>query len=151
LLWDSTSVLPQIFVKEVNTKVKTEDLLYYINVERAKISEYERDQMVVNVLVDKRLDLKYVNEIKQELRRGNFRTILYSTGIKNSKYPPNHPLFKNIGLTHVLFPYYPQLAVFLDSAEHLDLKKYTVKIPDNPMYRVVDIKNNNRVEIKVDS
>lgn len=151
ILNDSISSLPIILWGDSRSKIKLEDILNYINWERSKITEYERGRLIANLHIDKNVKIKVLSDLRYELRKVDFRQIQYSTGIKNSKYPSSYPLFKDVGIKQVLFPHYPELEVFLDSAENLDYDKYTIRIPDNPMYRVQDVRNYNRVEIKSDS
>jgi hypothetical protein len=94
--------------------------------------------------------LKHINLILDELRKSDLRGVQYSTGGKNSRYPPDYPPFKYSGIQKALLPgYFPEFKNFLDSVEQIDLKGKTFRLPKSPMYRNGLQRTYNRIEITV--
>ena len=107
------------------------------------------DQLLVNLHIDRRIRLSEVNRIKLELRKAGVDRVQYSTGVKNSKYPPHYFSFFDLGLQEVL-PRYNQILVdFLDSAERLDMTRYRITVPESILYRNELLKRYNRIEVSV--
>lgn len=59
--------------------VKVENLPQWVAERKAELDELYRDQMVVLLRVDENVEMGYVTDIQQELRRSNARKVLYRT------------------------------------------------------------------------
>ncbi len=59
--------------------VDVEDIIQFVNIEKDKLSEVERDQITMSMKVD--IDVKFgiVSDVQQELREANARRVLYSS------------------------------------------------------------------------
>lgn len=143
--------MPIVFLNDANNQIDIKDIGEILEQEQDKISYYERYQIVINLHIDKNIQLDHVNKLKKEIRKSRFGRIQYSTFKLHSKYPSNHPIIKYSGIEQYLYPRYSELEAFLDSAENLDFSKYSIRIPEVARYRIIDVKKYNRVEIKVDS
>ncbi len=142
---------PLIYMKNTHTKIQLQELQKYLDRERAKLDEIDREQFTPNLHIDSRVPLSFVNELKHALRKAGIRQIQFSTGVKGSRYPSNYPIFKDWGIPQRLQPYHPELELFLDSAETIDYNHFTIRIPDSRMYRIKEVKSYNRLELKVDN
>jgi len=142
---------PLIYFGDVNTQVALNNIAHQLNIEKDKLSEIERDQLIANLHIDRNISMNFINKLKYQFRKANFRNVQYSTGRKYSKYPSNYALFKYSGIQHYLNSrYYPEFEDFLDSAENLDFSKHAIRIPESQMYRVNALKEYNRIAIHVD-
>ncbi|MCG8321459.1 MAG: hypothetical protein MI921_18290 [Cytophagales bacterium] len=143
---------PLIFFNYIDSRVELEEIDKQLNWERDKLDEFEQHLLVANLHIDKELPMSFVNELKYQFRKAGLQKILYSTGRKYSKYPSNYPGFKYSGIWKSLYPkYYPEFEAFLDSAENLDFSRYSIRLPDSPMYRINALKGYNRIEIYVNN
>lgn len=59
--------------------ISPKDIIHWVNVERSKIDELERDQMTVSMKIDSDTKRGIVSDVETELRKANARLILYST------------------------------------------------------------------------
>ena len=141
---------PIIFINNVYTQTGLDSIDIKLNIERDKLSWIESSQMAINLHIDENIPMTFVEELKYRFRQDSLRIIQYSTGQKHSKYPPNYPQWKYSGIQQNLYPrHYPKFVSFLDSAEHLDFDKYTIRLPESMMYRVNALKEYNRIEVYV--
>ncbi|MCU0358895.1 MAG: biopolymer transporter ExbD [Cyclobacteriaceae bacterium] len=68
---------PKIQVNDVFIDAK--DIIQWVNSEKAKLQEYERDQMTVSLKVDSDAKRGIIADVETELRKANARLVLYST------------------------------------------------------------------------
>lgn len=76
----NTSLLgvePKIQVNDVF--VVKEDIIQFVNQEKDKLSEVERDQITMSMKVDVGVKMGIVSDVQQELRKANARKLLYSS------------------------------------------------------------------------
>ena len=147
---DSVTSLPIVFLTDANNRMDINDVTENLVLKHDELSDYERYQTVINLHINKDVQLSHVNKLKGEIRSSGFDRIQYSTFKMHSKYPSNHPFFKYSGIEQYLYPRYSELEAFLDSAKNLDFSKYAIRIPEAARYRFIYFKKYNRVEIKVD-
>ncbi|MEQ8473711.1 MAG: hypothetical protein RIC35_21115 [Marinoscillum sp.] len=138
-----------IFFENIQDRVNLQNIQNVLISERERHFYYEQYQITVNLHIDTRISMNYINPILDELRKSNLRRIQFSTGRKYSRYPAEYPSFKYYGIQKVLPFYSPQFVDFLDSAEQIDLKEKRFKLSESLMYRNGMLKNYNRIGIKV--
>lgn len=68
---------PKIQVNDVF--VEKEDIVQFVNQEKDKLSEVERDQITMSMKVDEEVKMGIVSDVQQELRKANARKLLYSS------------------------------------------------------------------------
>lgn len=68
---------PKIQVNDVF--IETNDIVRFVNQEKDKLSEVERDQITMSMKVDIDAKMGIVSDVQQELREANARKILYSS------------------------------------------------------------------------
>jgi hypothetical protein len=68
---------PKIQVNDVFIEPK--DVIQWVNSEKAKLQEFERDQMTVSLKVDSDAKRGIIADVETELRKANARLVLYST------------------------------------------------------------------------
>ena len=145
------SMSPVLYWDDATTKIRIDEIADYVEQERSTLHESERARLVANLHIDGRVALRWVNRLKQALRKTGLSNIHYATAAKHSKYPSYYPLFENWGIPQTLFMYYPKFEAFLDSAERLNPGRYRLKIPESAMYRIPDYTSSNRVMVAVNS
>ncbi|MBX2917291.1 MAG: biopolymer transporter ExbD [Cyclobacteriaceae bacterium] len=59
--------------------IDTKDIIRWVNEQKAKLDEVERDQLTVSLKVDKDAKRGLIADIETELRKANARKLLYST------------------------------------------------------------------------
>lgn len=59
--------------------IAPKDIIQWVNQEKSKLNEYERDQMTVSLKVDSDTKRGIIADVETELRRANARLLLYST------------------------------------------------------------------------
>ncbi|MBX2894644.1 MAG: biopolymer transporter ExbD [Cyclobacteriaceae bacterium] len=59
--------------------IDTKDIIRWVNEQKAKLDEVERDQITVSLKVDKDAKRGLIADIETELRKANARKLLYST------------------------------------------------------------------------
>lgn len=59
--------------------VDIEDIIQFVNQEKDKLSEVERDQITMSLKVDEEVKFGIIDDVQQELRTGNARRVLYSS------------------------------------------------------------------------
>ncbi|MEO1049424.1 MAG: biopolymer transporter ExbD [Bacteroidota bacterium] len=59
--------------------IDTKDVTRWVNEERAKLKEVERDQMTVALKVDEDAKRGLISDVELELRKANARKLLYTT------------------------------------------------------------------------
>lgn len=59
--------------------IDTKDVIRWVNEEKAKLDEVERDQLTVSLKVDKETKRGIIADVETELRKANARKLLYST------------------------------------------------------------------------
>ena len=64
--------------------VTVEDVVQFVNQEKDKLSEVERDQITMSMKVDTEVKMGLVTDVQEELRKSNARRVLYSS-IKTSR------------------------------------------------------------------
>jgi len=68
---------PRIQVNDV--LIEPEGIVQFVNQEKDKLSEGERDQITMAMKVDKEAKMGIVSDVQQELRNANALKVLYST------------------------------------------------------------------------
>ncbi len=68
---------PRIQVNDV--LVTPKDIVLFVNQEKDKLSEAERDQITMSLKVDREAEMGIVSDVQQELRQANARKVMYST------------------------------------------------------------------------
>ncbi|MFY0606128.1 MAG: biopolymer transporter ExbD [Cyclobacteriaceae bacterium] len=76
-------VEPRIQMNDVIQDV--DDVIMFVNQEKDKLSEVERDQITMSMKVDSEVKMGIVSDVQQELREANARKILYSSVKKAEK------------------------------------------------------------------
>lgn len=59
--------------------IEPKDVIQWVNQEKAKLDEYERDQIWISLKVDSETKRGIIADVETELRRANARKLLYST------------------------------------------------------------------------
>jgi biopolymer transport protein ExbD len=59
--------------------IDTKDIIRWVNEEKAKLEEVERDQLTVALKVDQEAKRGIIADVETELRKANARKLLYST------------------------------------------------------------------------
>lgn len=59
--------------------VEVDDIVQFVNQEKDKLSEVERDQITMSLKVDTEVKMGLVTDVQEELRKGNARRVLYSS------------------------------------------------------------------------
>ncbi len=62
--------------------VTEEDIIQFVNQEKDKLSEVERDQITMSMKVDVEVKMGIISDVQQELRKANARKLLYSSIIR---------------------------------------------------------------------
>ncbi len=139
---------PLIFFESTKRPVNLDGLDWEIRAEKDKLSMYEQDRWMPVLFIDSNIPMSYIKDLKYAFRKSEVRKVMYSTGMKFSKYPSTYPLLRLSGITQVLGPeYYPEFESFLDSAERMDRIKYTLKLSESMMYRINWFDTVNRIEV----
>ncbi|MBU2913873.1 MULTISPECIES: ExbD/TolR family protein [Reichenbachiella] len=68
---------PKIQVNDVF--IEATDVVRFVNQEKDKLSEVERDQITISMKVDVEAKMGIVTDVQQELREANARKVLYSS------------------------------------------------------------------------
>ena len=68
---------PKIQVNDVFVEVS--DIVQFVNQEKDKLNEAERDQITMSMKVDIESKMGIVSDVQQELREANARKVLYSS------------------------------------------------------------------------
>ncbi|MEQ6119393.1 biopolymer transporter ExbD [Reichenbachiella sp. MALMAid0571] len=68
---------PKIQVNDVF--IETKDIVRFVNVEKDKLSEVERDQITMSMKVDIEAKMGIVSDVQEEFREANARKVLYSS------------------------------------------------------------------------
>ncbi|MGL1885967.1 MAG: biopolymer transporter ExbD [Reichenbachiella sp.] len=68
---------PKIQVNDVF--IDYTDIVRFVNTEKDKLSEVERDQITMSLKVDEEAKMGIVSDVQQELREANARKVLYSS------------------------------------------------------------------------
>ena len=68
---------PKIQVNDVFIEVK--DVVRFVNQEKDKLSEVERDQITMSMKVDVEAKMGIVSDVQQEFKEANARKVLYSS------------------------------------------------------------------------
>ena len=71
---------PKIQVNDVFIEVK--DVIRFVNQEKDKLNEVERDQITMSLKVDVESKMGIVSDVQEELREANARKVLYSSSKK---------------------------------------------------------------------
>ena len=74
---------PKIQINDVF--ITEEDIIGFVNTEKDKLDEVERDQITMSMKVDVDVKMGIVSDVQQELRKANALKILYSTIKKVTK------------------------------------------------------------------
>jgi len=59
--------------------VTVDDIIQFVNQEKDKLSEVERDQITMSMKVDVEVKMGIISDVQQELRKANARKLLYSS------------------------------------------------------------------------
>lgn len=140
---------PRIFVGDTRTPLRLDEVKSFLTSNKNRYNQWRPSKPAINLHIDEKINLGFVNDLKQELREAGGETILYSTGGMHSKYPSFYPGFKNSGIPELLHPFYPGFVSFLDSAENLDFRKYAIKTHESDYYRIQGVRRYKRMTIKV--
>ncbi|MBN8575339.1 MAG: biopolymer transporter ExbD [Cytophagales bacterium] len=62
-----------------DTFIDTKDIVRWVNEQRSKLEEVERDQLTVALKVDQDAKRGLISDVELELRKANARKLLYST------------------------------------------------------------------------
>lgn len=62
-----------------DTFIDTKDIIRWVNEQKAKLDEVERDQLTVSLKVDVEAKRGIIADVETELRKANARKLLYST------------------------------------------------------------------------
>lgn len=68
---------PRIQLNDV--LVTPDDIVQFVNQEKDKLSEAERDQITMSLKVDKDAQMGIISDVQTELREANARKVMYST------------------------------------------------------------------------
>jgi len=68
---------PKIQVNDVFVEIT--DIVQFVNQEKDKLNEAERDQITMSMKVDVESKMGIVSDVQQELREANARKVLYSS------------------------------------------------------------------------
>jgi biopolymer transport protein ExbD len=68
---------PKIQINDVF--ITENDIVQFVNQEKDKLTEVERDQITMSMKVDVDVKMGIISDVQQELRKGNARKILYSS------------------------------------------------------------------------
>ena len=68
---------PKIQINDVF--IREEDIIGFVNTEKDKLDEVERDQITMSMKVDVDVKMGIISDVQQELRKANALKILYST------------------------------------------------------------------------
>ncbi|MEQ9288097.1 MAG: biopolymer transporter ExbD [Cyclobacteriaceae bacterium] len=68
---------PKIQVNDVF--IETKDIIRFVNQEKDKLSEVERDQITMSMKVDIEAKMGIVSDVQEEFREANARKVLYSS------------------------------------------------------------------------
>ncbi len=71
---------PKIQVNDVFIEPK--DIIQWVNTEKAKLNEFERDQITISMKIDSDSKRGIIADVETELRRANARIINYSANSK---------------------------------------------------------------------
>jgi len=124
---------PLIFFEDIYNEIELGQISEILKIERGRLEDEPGGRVAVNLHMDKEVQLDFLNQLNYQIRKAGQRLILYSTVPKYSRYPANYPAFRYSGLRYTLQKYYPEFEAFLDSAEKVDLSKYSFRIPDSQM------------------
>ncbi|WP_139793852.1 hypothetical protein [Reichenbachiella faecimaris] len=141
----------KIFFGDERNEIDLDQLKVLIERKKEEYSSVEGSILTYNLIVDKRVKLKYVKDIVHNIRKCGYWGVQYSTGVKHSKYPSYYSGFKNLGIHEYLPPYDPKLEVFLDSIESLDFIKYKISPTASDYFRVPHVQKVNRVVVRRDA
>jgi len=73
----SFGIEPKIQVNDVYIEVK--DIVRFVNQEKDKLNEVERDQITMAMKVDVEAKMGIISDIQEQLREANARKVLYSS------------------------------------------------------------------------
>jgi biopolymer transport protein ExbD len=59
--------------------ITVDDVIQFVNQEKDKLSEVERDQITMSMKVDTEVKMGIISDVQQELRKANARKVLYSS------------------------------------------------------------------------
>jgi len=65
--------------------IEPKDVIQWVNNEKAKLDEFERDQITISFKVDEETKRGLIADVETELRKANARKLMYSTKIKMEK------------------------------------------------------------------
>jgi biopolymer transport protein ExbD len=68
---------PKIQANDVFIEVK--DVIMWVEKEKAKLDEVERDQITIAFKVDEQVKMGLISDVQMELRKANARKLMYST------------------------------------------------------------------------
>ena len=68
---------PKIQVNDVF--ITENDIIQFVNTEKDKLTEVERDQITISMKVDVEVKMGIISDVQQELRKANARKLLYSS------------------------------------------------------------------------
>ena len=68
---------PKIQINDVF--ITEDDIVGFVNTEKDKLDEVERDQITMSMKVDVDVKMGIISDVQQELRKANALKILYST------------------------------------------------------------------------
>jgi biopolymer transport protein ExbD len=68
---------PKIQVNDVF--IVEDDIIQFVNQEKDKLSEVERDQITMSMKVDEEVKMGIISDVQTELRKANARKLLYSS------------------------------------------------------------------------
>ena len=74
---------PKIQANDVFIEVR--DVIMWVEKEKAKLDEVERDQITIAFKVDEKVKMGLISDVQMELRKANARKLMYSTPQKTEE------------------------------------------------------------------
>ena len=116
-----------------------------------KSSQWSNSKERVQLYSDGRVDMKYINDIKEAIQKSGIHSISYTVKPMYTKYTTNHPQLKNITIDENLYTYFPRWDSVFAVSKTLDFTKYKLKLINKRYARFERIKHLNRIKITIDS
>lgn len=151
LAYDSAHATHPVLYFEWGDSTYLKNIQDFLVQKRFRIDSIDQFRLTANLHLDERVPLSVINALRQELRKANVTNVYYSTGARQTKYPSHYPEYRRRGISQQLPSYHSAFAAFLDSAERLDPARYQVRLVESDMYRLLDLRKTNRVELIIDT
>ncbi|MDN5204807.1 hypothetical protein QQ008_25680 [Fulvivirgaceae bacterium BMA10] len=145
---------PKIIIQNKNgyQEVSIDYLEEVIHIKTQDWDVHKKNSLKIILRIDKDVPMGYIQLIRGELRRIDQRKIIYAVLPKYSKYPPNYPELKRLGIPETLPIQCQETLNFIDSLKSLKLSKYHLRFPWNSLcFSNYWFKNSNRIRINLRS